>query len=210
MRALASIALLFLPSAAVVAGCSGSSTGIGCPVDPQCYVVESSGECSVDTAATCSNGTWLCSTKGKLGSGCLPDGGIAPPPDAGACPLATLEPPLACTSDATCAPYGGHCVYDLPPEPGPGPDPGEGECVCGPEPQYPVEDAGPDADACSLDCYGDVCKLPSFTIDCSGPNDPTCAQYNAECDPSYVGPDGGVVYTCECTGGPVGTTGGQP
>jgi hypothetical protein len=57
-----------------------------------------------------------------------------------------------------------------------------------------VQDSG--TDACTLDCYGDICTLPSFTITCDGANDTTtCAQYNAACIGS---PGGGPQYVCEC------------
>lgn len=192
MKARPAIALAFfaLPVALWAAGCSGAAGGGGglsCPVDPQCYVVSGSGECSVDPQAVCSAGTWQCSAQGKLGSGCYPDGGIVPPPDdAGACPLDQLNPPLACNDDSTCAPYGGHCAFDA--------LNGPGSCVCGPS----AQDAGadPDADACVLDCYGDYCGLPSFTLACSGPSDTTCAQYAAECVASPPGQT--PAYRCEC------------
>lgn len=192
-------ASFILPFMLYAGGCGGSSSdGLGCPVDPQCYVVSSSGECSADPAAICSGGSWQCSAEGKLGSGCMPDGGIAPPPpqDAGGCALATLDPPLACSDDATCLPYDGHCVFDA--------LTGAGSCVCG----LPVADAG--TDSCVLDCNGDVCLLPSFTITCSGPGDTTCAQYNAVCVSTNFGGGAPPQYVCECEatdpphGGPAG------
>ncbi len=114
MKARFAVVFFALPLAAWAGGCSGASGsgGLSCPADPQCYVVSAGGECSVDLGATCPGGTWQCSADGKLGSGCYPDGGIVPPDDAGACPLAQLNPPLACNDDATCTPYGGHCVFD--------------------------------------------------------------------------------------------------
>lgn len=87
--------------------------------------------------------------------------------------LDTLEPPLACTSDLTCSPYGGSCAF-------PGLD-GAGECVCG------LREAGCTGPA----CYG-VCTLPSFEILCSGPSDTsTCAPYGAVCE--GTGP-----FACAC------------
>ncbi|HEY1697804.1 MAG TPA: hypothetical protein VGG39_36840 [Polyangiaceae bacterium] len=179
MKARYGLLCFTLPFALYAGGCSSAAGGSSCPVDPQCYVVSAGGECSVDPSAVCSAGTWACSAEGKLGSGCMPDGGIAPPPvDAGACPLASLDPPLACSSDATCAPYGGHCEYDA--------FTGAGSCACGASQQ----------DACVLDCYGDVCLLPSFTLTCSGPNDTTCQQYDALCVAASAGAPGS--YVCEC------------
>jgi hypothetical protein len=191
-------ASFILPFALYAGGCGGSSNSLGCPVDPQCYVVSSSGECSADPFAVCSGGSWQCGSEGKLGSGCMPDGGIAPPPqqDAGACVLENLDPPLACNDDSTCVPYDGHCVFDA--------LTGAGSCTCG----LPAPDGG--TDACVLDCNGDTCLLPSFTITCSGPNDPTCAQYNAECVSTEFGGGAPPEYVCECIaedpphGGPAG------
>jgi hypothetical protein len=170
-----------LPFMLYAGGCGSASAGLGCPVDPQCYVVSASGECSADPNAVCSGGAWECSAEGHLGSGCLPDGGIVPPPvDAGVCQLATLEPPLACTDDSTCAPYGGHCEYDA--------FSGAGDCVCG----------AAEPDACVLDCYGDICSLPSFTITCSGPGDATCSQYDAVCVSTTAGGGAPGEFVCEC------------
>lgn len=186
MKARMAVWFFALPLAVHAGGCAGSSgSGLTCPLNPQCYVVASDGECSVDPSSVCSNGSWQCSSKGKLGSGCLPDGGIVPPPeDAGTCPLATLNPPLSCDYDSTCTPYGGHCVFPA--------LNGPGECVCG----SAVQDSGTNSDACTLDCYGDICSLPSFTITCNGANDTTtCALYNAVCIGS---PGGGPQYVCEC------------
>jgi hypothetical protein len=187
MKARFAVLFFALPLAAWVGGCSGAASGGGlaCPVDPQCYVVSTSGECSVDPGATCAGGAWQCSDDGKLGSGCYPDGGIVPPDDAGACPLAQLNPPLACNDDSTCTPYGGHCVFDA--------LNGPGTCVCGP----PQQDAAADSDACVVDCYGDYCALPSFTIACNGPNDTTtCAPYAAVCVASPAGET--PPYQCVC------------
>jgi hypothetical protein len=182
--------LLVASVAAVVvlqgSGCGGTSgSGASCPADPQCYVAGSDGSCAVDPDETCASGAWQCSTSGKLGSGCLPDGGIAPPPvDAGACPLSNLQPPLACNDDSTCAPYGGHCVFEA--------LNGPGDCICG----SGVVDSGPAPDVCVLDCNGDICTLPSFTITCKGADDSTtCAQYNAICVPSS---GGGPQFECTC------------
>jgi hypothetical protein len=170
-------ALCWVPFTLYAGGCSGSSSsGGGCPTDPACYVVSSSGECSLDPASVCVGGAWQCGAHGTLGSGCLPDGGIAPPPvDAGPCVLATLDPPLACSSDATCSPYGGRCEY-------PGLN-GPGECVCGLAPA----DAGCTGPGCG------ACTLPSFAIVCAGPSDTTtCAEYGAAfC--AGTGP-----YECAC------------
>lgn len=190
MKARLTMVFCAVPSILWAGGCSGAGGGGGglsCPTDPQCYVVSPEGECSVDPAATCSAGTWQCSDKGKLGSGCYPDGGIVPPDDAGSCPLATLNPPLACNDDSTCAPYGGHCVFDA--------LNGPGSCVCGPALQE--NDAGADADACSVDCYGDHCLLPSFTVACNGPNDTTtCQPYVAVCIAAPTGQS--PPYQCVC------------
>lgn len=188
-----------LPFALYAGGCSSASNSLGCPVDPQCYVVSAAGECSVDPSAVCSNGSWVCSKEGKLGSGCLPDGGVVPPPqDAGACVLASLEPPLACNDDSTCLPYEGHCVFDA--------LTGAGSCVCG----LPGPDAGPDA--CVEVCYGDVCScnggvctLPSFSIACDGPGDQTtCAPYLAYCEDTSTGP----VCVCAAVDPPQGGVSG--
>jgi hypothetical protein len=177
------VAFCWVPFVVWAEGCSGGPSGASCSLDPACYEVSASGECSLDMAATCFGGSWHCSARGKLGSGCLPDGGIAPPPfDAGACVLDTLEPPLACTDDATCTPYGGHCEY-------PGFD-GPGECACG----SPPDDGGIGPDGCvGPGCS--VCSLPSFSIYCNGPGDTTtCAPYEAIC----AGTD---PYTCACVAG---------
>jgi hypothetical protein len=162
------VAFCLVPLMSYAPGCGGGSSSAGsCPVDPACYVVSASGECSLDPGSVCVAGEWECSSHGTLGSGCLADGGIAPPPvDAGSCVLDTLDPPLACSSDVTCAPYGGRCEY-------PGLD-GAGQCVCGIVP----EDSG----CMTPGCGTGVCTLPSFTISCSGPGDQsTCAQYGAIC-----------------------------
>jgi hypothetical protein len=194
MKARFAVVFFALPLAAWAGGCSGASGGGGlsCPADPQCYVVSAAGECSVDLGATCSGSTWQCSANGKLGSGCYPDGGIVPPDDAGVCPLAQLNPPLACNDDSTCTPYGGHCVFDA--------LNGPGTCVCGPPLQ---QDAGADSDACVLDCYGDYCGLPSFTVACNGPGDTTtCSQYAAVCAAAPAGQNPPYECLCEATDPP--------
>jgi hypothetical protein len=194
MKTRFAVVFFALPLAAWAGGCSGASGGGGlsCPADPQCYVVSATGECSVDLGATCSGSTWQCSANGKLGSGCYPDGGIVPPDDAGACPLAQLNPPLACNDDSTCTPYGGHCVFDA--------LNGPGTCVCG----SPVQqDAGADSDACVLDCYGDYCGLPSFTVACNGPGDTTtCSQYAASCAAAPAGQNPPYECVCQATDPP--------
>jgi hypothetical protein len=176
------VGVFALPFVIYVQGCSGASTssGLGCSLDPACYVVSATGECSIDVSASCVDGAWHCGPHGTLGSGCMPDGGIAPPPmDAGTCPLDMLSPPLACNDDSTCSPYGGTCVFPA--------LNGPGECVCRAEPQ----DSGIGADGCTGPGCG-VCTLPSFTITCNGPSDTTtCAQYGALCE--GVGP-----YACAC------------
>lgn len=174
------LAVLFagVSLAANAGGCSGASPAETCPPDPACYAVSTSGECSLDPDSACVAGSWKCGPHGTLASGCLPDGGLAPPPvDAGACPLASLQPPLACTDDATCAPYGGHCEYPS--------FNGPGECVCGPAVTGPDACAGP---GCA------VCSLPSFTIACSGPGDATCAQYGA----AYCAETPAGSFACSC------------
>ncbi|HEY3816792.1 MAG TPA: hypothetical protein VGL81_06465 [Polyangiaceae bacterium] len=192
MKHACAVALCLMPLLFHAAGCGGSSNTIAsCPVDPACYVVSASGECSLDPGSVCVAGEWECSAQGTLGSGCLPDGGIARPPvDAGGCVLDTLDPPLACSSNTTCAPYGGHCEY-------PGFD-GPGECACGSAPG--------DAGCIGPECGVGVCTLPSFEIPCAGPSDAsTCAQYGALCvgtgpfecacvasDPPHGGPAGGL------------------
>jgi hypothetical protein len=185
-----SVAFTLVPLAVVVAcGGSSSSSGTVCSLDPACYEIEPNGECTLDTSAVCVAGAWQCSAHGTLGSGCLPDGGIAPPPqDAGTCPLDTLQPPLACNDDATCAPYGGHCIFD-------GLD-GPGQCVCG----LDAQDSGIGPDGCTgAGCYP-VCTLPSFTISCTGPGDPSCSQYgSAFCT---TAPAGGYVCACEALSDP--------
>ena len=160
-------------------GCGGSSSDLGCSLDPACYVVSASGECSLDLSATCVSGAWHCGPHGTLGSGCMPDGGVVPPPvDAGGCVLDTLEPPLACNDDSTCVPYGGTCVFTA--------LNGPGQCVCGMS-----QDSGVGPDGCTGPGCG-VCTLPSFTISCSGPSDTTtCAQYDAIC--AGTGP-----HSCAC------------
>ncbi|HEY8089868.1 MAG TPA: hypothetical protein VIF09_18535 [Polyangiaceae bacterium] len=182
MKAHFAVVLSIVPLALQAGGCGGAPNGGACTVDPQCYVVSPGGQCSVDPGATCFDGQWQCGSRGQLGSGCYPDGGIAPPPDAGSCPLATLSPPLACSDDTTCAPYSGHCAFDA--------LTGQGECECG----LAAPDAG--TDACVLDCYGDYCTLPSFTITCTGPGDTTtCAQYVAAC---VATGESVTPYICEC------------
>jgi hypothetical protein len=187
MKLVHSTPLLWLPFAAplavVASGCgSPSSTSNGtCPLDPACYEVQPSGECSLDSNAVCVAGAWQCSAHGTLGSGCLPDGGVAPPPapqsDGGTCPLATLQPPLACTSDATCTPYGGHCEFS-------GLN-GPGACVCG--------SIAVDSGCIGAQCG--VCTLPLFVVSCSGTSDPSCSHYgDAYCAPAMSGPQ----YQCEC------------
>jgi hypothetical protein len=174
MRHAYAVAFCWVPFVVYAGGCSGGSSGSSCSLDPACYEVSATGECSLDLAASCFGGEWHCSSRGTLGSGCLPDGGIAPPTfDAGACVLDTLHPPLSCTSDVTCAPYGGTCEF---------PFDGPGECVCG----GPPDDAGCTGPGC------DVCTLPSFDIFCNGPGDTTtCAPYGAIC--AGTGP-----YVCAC------------
>ena len=168
MKARFAVVFSVFPLALQAGGCGGAPNGGACAVDPQCYVVSPAGQCSVDPGATCFDGQWQCSERGQLGSGCYPDGGIAPPPDAGTCPLATLSPPLACTGDATCTPYSGHCAFDA--------FTGQGECECGP----------PDARCRDGRLRPRLlrrryCGLPSFTITCTGPGDTTCDQYVATC-----------------------------
>ena len=169
-----------MPFALYGQGCSGASPSLGCSLDPACYVVSASGECSIDPSSTCVGGAWHCGPHGTLGGGCASDGGIVPPPiDAGGCVLDMLEPPLACTGEATCAPYGGTCEFPA--------FNGPGQCICG-----GTQDSGVGPDGCTGPGCSGVCTLPSFSISCGGPSDmSTCAQYGALCE--GVGP-----YTCAC------------
>jgi hypothetical protein len=70
-------------------GCGGANSspimGTSCGTNPACYVTNSTGLCAIDPNAVCDDfGNWKCGPGGVLGSGCLTDGGVAPPPEAGA------------------------------------------------------------------------------------------------------------------------------
>jgi hypothetical protein len=72
-------------------GCGGTNGGLigasstGCGTDPACYVTSKTGLCAIDPNAVCNvSGNWTCGPGGVLGSGCLTDGGVAPPPEGGA------------------------------------------------------------------------------------------------------------------------------
>ena len=131
MKLARSVLLLWVPFALSSGACGGTSTSsAACSLDPACYVVEPGGECSLDTNAICVDGAWQCSARGTLGSGCLPDGGIAPPhaedagaPDSGAgvdacsglacqvCSLPSFDVPCNGPDDAACAQYGSAFCY---------------------------------------------------------------------------------------------------
>ena len=216
------MAFCWVPFALYGGGCSSSATpDLGCSLDPACYVVSPSGQCSIDRDSLCVDGSWQCSAHGTLGSGCAPDGAIVPPPiDAGGCPLDKLTPPLACTSDATCAPYGGTCEFTalngpgqcacgggrsdggIPPDggcTGSACADGGGLCTLPWRPAIPCTTDAPCAAYNGAACNGTqcVCVLPrctagAQTIPCNGPNDDTtCTPYGGACI-------GNAGTTCGC------------
>jgi hypothetical protein len=125
-------------AALIAVGCGGSSASPSavCSLDPTCYVTGGNRTCEVDPRATCTDGVWTCGPGGVLGSGCSPDGGIAPPPEAGAddsgegdtgCTGPGCQLPSAC-QDLKC---GGPCTLGVNCEP-PG-DPCYVECTARPD-----------------------------------------------------------------------------
>jgi len=125
-------------AALIAVGCGGSSSSSGavCSLDPTCYVTGGNGTCEVDPKATCTDGVWKCGPGGVLGSGCSPDGGIAPPPEAGTndsgegdagCTGPGCQLPSAC-ENLKC---GGPCTLGVNCEP-PG-DPCYVECTAQPD-----------------------------------------------------------------------------
>ncbi len=184
-----SFAFTLVPLAVVAGACGGTSSSSGslCSLDPACYEIESSGECTLDPGAVCVEGVWQCSPHGTLGSGCLPDGGIAPPPvdagpqdsgvgpdgcvGAGCDPVCTLPSfTITCSGpgDPVCSQYGSAFCSPAPA--------GGYECSC-----EALSD--PPHNACPLDCTS-ICPPGTIGADC------------------VVEPDGG--YGCDCASGGLG------